>query len=613
MASLSLARPGKFSARRYIGDLAGLFERQRRRVGVALTPESFAADLAANDTLRSSLFTLCNAISHMGESDLSPEEMLDLIARALGGAGSAEGETGTLIPDDMREAFLSGYTAWQNRGLQPSEPDDAWPPADPAARKPPMHEPAPDVIAHSEAATAGEGNAGPIVPVPASGRRTLQEAISMARRDHATATRPALLPGGVIPFPDRRGNAADDAHVDPSSSGFHQDGFARRRPVPGPNLRAEDAFLTQPANADDRPPGIDALLAAAPAWAKATPTARSFDEEAFLSRHAYLSPARRPGTLAPASLYYAETPAQPLAPPPAMLPTEPAMASIQTAVTFTAHAAVVPPRIGLDAEDDPLLSPMEQLQAYMLRLSPRKVFLVLASLTILAGGLAGLMAYRTLHPRLPQFKDLEPSAQFGAVPPAAPTPAVPMDLSNPPASPIAAPVQAAAVVATPSADVAPPKPIGSQSPVAILPSPKPRASAVHQTPVAVWPPVPQQIARDTTPALPATPPASTSPAPAAQPAPSGPLYVPAPTIISYALATPQPAYPAQANGASGTVSVEITVSRLGDVISARATSGPTELRAAAAAAARAWRFRPYLVSGTPVVVSTTLQFFFSGP
>jgi protein TonB len=84
-------------------------------------------------------------------------------------------------------------------------------------------------------------------------------------------------------------------------------------------------------------------------------------------------------------------------------------------------------------------------------------------------------------------------------------------------------------------------------------------------------------------------------------------------MIGYILASPQPAYPAaQAHGISGTVAVDITVSRLGDVTSARAINGPPELRAAAVAAVRGWRFRPYLVDGKPAEVTTTLQFFFKG-
>jgi protein TonB len=654
MASLSLARPGNFSARRYIGDLAGLFERQRRRAGVALTPESFAADLAGNDTLRSSLFSLCSAISRMAEHDLSPEELLDLVARALGGAGSAEGESGTPIPEDMREAFLSGYAAWQNRDLQATAHGDAWPPAGTVARKPPMREPMPEAIAHSEAAAAGRNTFEPATP--ASGHRTVQEALGLARNQHAAdlepgpraafahdsagsmtlgelkhfldemehragrigphvqqlnsaaqeperqeRERPTALPGSVIPFPDRRGNALDGVEEAPQP-GFNPDASARRRSVPTPNLRVET---------DARPPGIDALLAAAPAWAKATPAARSVDEEAFLSRHAYLSPARRPGTLAPASLYYAETPAQPLAPPSAALPADPPIAPVQTALTFTATTpAPPPPRIGLDAEDDPLLSPMERLQTYMLRLPPRRVFLILAGLTVFAGGLAGLMAYRTLHGHVREFKDLEPAARFGVTPPTTPASA-PADSASAIAAPAAAPVQTAA---TPPVGIAVPRPEVQQSPVATTSRSVPHSSAEHLPPVAVWPPIPQQIAHDTMPASTATASAPATPTTGLQPLPSSPFYIPAPTMIGYALATPQPAYPAGlANGISGTVSVEVTVSRLGDVTNARAVGGPPELRAAAVSAVRGWRFRPYLIDGRPVAVSTTLQFFFSAP
>jgi len=81
-------------------------------------------------------------------------------------------------------------------------------------------------------------------------------------------------------------------------------------------------------------------------------------------------------------------------------------------------------------------------------------------------------------------------------------------------------------------------------------------------------------------------------------------------MIGYSLATPQPA--TRPHSVSGTVTVNITVSRLGDVTSAHAVSGPPELYPAAIAAVRGWRFRPYLVDGRPVLVSTTLQFFFKG-
>jgi TonB-like protein len=651
MASLSMARPGKVSERQYLGDLAGLFERQRRRTGVALTPDSFAADLAANDALRSGLFTLCNAISHMGEHDLSPDELLDLVARALCGAASAEGETGTHIPADMRDAFLSGYSAWQNRDTQPItafDPED-WPPVAPAARKPPARETATDAVASQKEIAANGGISGPAIS--STGRRTVQEAIGLARRqrpefpdtpsslpagpdtgsmtlgelkhflediEHRVSRlgphlqqlksaglqparydreRPALLTGGVIPFPDRRGKAIgefDEEWLSP----VKPDPIAPRRSAPALH---DDPLSASAAPTDNRPPGIDALLAAASAWANSLPTARSFDEDAFLSRHAYLAPSRRPGATAPASLYYAETPAQPLAPPPAALQEVPVAAIVKNPAPLAAPAPVIaaPSLIGLDAEEDPLLSPLERLHAYLLRLPPRKVFLALASLTIFAGCLAGFMAYRTLHGHAPQFKDLEPTVRFGAAgdsPPVSIATVAPIAQTLPAAQSVATVTPAPAPLAKPAA----PAP-------AIAAHPRPHLTPAH-TPVAVWPPVPQTITRDSAP----TPVAVTTSSAAATPqaSSSAVLFVPAPTMIGYALATPQPS--PRPHSVIGTVAVDITVSRLGDVTSAHAVSGPPELYPAAVAAVRGWRFRPYLIDGKPALVSTTLQFFFKG-
>jgi len=82
-------------------------------------------------------------------------------------------------------------------------------------------------------------------------------------------------------------------------------------------------------------------------------------------------------------------------------------------------------------------------------------------------------------------------------------------------------------------------------------------------------------------------------------------------MIGYAVAMPQPAYStARSLGVTGTVAVNIVVSRVGDVVSAEAVSGPQQLYAASVRAVRGWRFRPYLVDGRPVEVATTLQFAF---
>ncbi|HWB32894.1 MAG TPA: TonB family protein [Acidobacteriaceae bacterium] len=635
-----------------------------------MTADSFAADLAANDSLRSGLFTLCNAISHMGETDLSPEELLTLVARAIGGPGSAEGESGSEIPASMREAFLTGYAAWQNRlapAIDSMETGD-WPPAARNERGSPMlmDHAAPDSPVHPSIA----GSAEPAISSP--GRRTVQEALSLVSREQGpdSSTTRGLLAGAngedlgamtlaelksflediehrvsrlgphldqltstfrsaagashkersegdIIPFPGPRKTQ------DPSATGdFNLDSFTHSQPGPADPLavaRVDDAFVASHAKApDERPRGIDALVAAAPAWANASPTARAFDEDSFLARHAYLSPSRRPGTNAQPSLYFVETPAHPQ--PPLLTGLQPQIvAPVLTAPVLTMTAPTLPvtvqapPLIGLDEDEDPLVSPMERLRATILRLSPRKVFAVLAGLTIFAGCLAGIIAYHTLHSgAVPQFKDIQPPVRFGTL--SMPTPAADeaIQQSNTPAT-SNVPVAAKPVTAPLAAPAIP-------RPSLHLPqSWRLHSAAPHVTPAAVWPPVPQPAGRESTPQAQQPPvtvhtvtPSKSATTPAASD--TAPLYVPAPTMIGYALSSPQPIYPtALAHGIAGTVAVEVVISRLGDVTSAHAVSGPAELRAAAVAAVHGWHFRPYVAEdGRAATVETTLQFYFKG-
>ncbi|MEQ1604243.1 MAG: TonB family protein [Pyrinomonadaceae bacterium] len=76
---------------------------------------------------------------------------------------------------------------------------------------------------------------------------------------------------------------------------------------------------------------------------------------------------------------------------------------------------------------------------------------------------------------------------------------------------------------------------------------------------------------------------------------------------------PEPVYPAAAKAvrATGTVAVQVIVSREGEVVSASAVSGHPLLRAAAEKAARQAKFRPTLLSGTPVMISGVLTYNFS--
>jgi protein TonB len=74
-----------------------------------------------------------------------------------------------------------------------------------------------------------------------------------------------------------------------------------------------------------------------------------------------------------------------------------------------------------------------------------------------------------------------------------------------------------------------------------------------------------------------------------------------------------PVYPQIAREArvSGTVVIQATISRSGELQNLRAVSGPTMLRQAALDAVRTWRYKPYLLDGQPVDVETTVSVNFS--
>jgi len=79
-----------------------------------------------------------------------------------------------------------------------------------------------------------------------------------------------------------------------------------------------------------------------------------------------------------------------------------------------------------------------------------------------------------------------------------------------------------------------------------------------------------------------------------------------------ATSLPKPAYPAAARAvhASGTVTVQVTISESGSVISASAVGGHPLLRAAAESAARGAHFSPTLLSGQPVKVTGVITYNF---
>jgi protein TonB len=102
-------------------------------------------------------------------------------------------------------------------------------------------------------------------------------------------------------------------------------------------------------------------------------------------------------------------------------------------------------------------------------------------------------------------------------------------------------------------------------------------------------------------------------APLPSPPPSSPAPQKASAIIrGEAIKQVQPNYPVSARTArqEGIVSVEVSISESGDVVSARVVSGPPFLRGAAESAARQWKFRPSTRDGKPLMTVTTINFRF---
>jgi TonB family protein len=75
----------------------------------------------------------------------------------------------------------------------------------------------------------------------------------------------------------------------------------------------------------------------------------------------------------------------------------------------------------------------------------------------------------------------------------------------------------------------------------------------------------------------------------------------------------QPIYPpiAKAARVSGTVVLQATISKTGEVENLRVISGPAMLQQAALDAVKNWRYRPYLLNNEPVEVDTTVNVIFT--
>ncbi len=92
----------------------------------------------------------------------------------------------------------------------------------------------------------------------------------------------------------------------------------------------------------------------------------------------------------------------------------------------------------------------------------------------------------------------------------------------------------------------------------------------------------------------------------------GPVRVSGLVVEGMLIEKTMPVYPAiaRASGTQGTVVLQATISRNGTIENLRVVSGPAMLQQAALDAVKRWRYRPYLLSGEPVEVETTVNVVF---
>jgi TonB family protein len=137
-----------------------------------------------------------------------------------------------------------------------------------------------------------------------------------------------------------------------------------------------------------------------------------------------------------------------------------------------------------------------------------------------------------------------------------------------------------------------------------------RAPSVTEPQTATVPPTPSALPKRRTEDI-----GTTRPRPVEIAVDTSVLRVSASTMAANLVASRVPAYPeaAKAQDIEGSVVMEVVVAESGMVKRVRAIDGDRHLRAAAEDAVMKWRYRPYLLNGSPVEVSTTVRVDFRLP
>jgi outer membrane biosynthesis protein TonB len=583
------------SERQFVDDLTNLCKRHKISCGRPEDITHLGADLASNESFRIDLFTLCTAISHMAEVDLSPEQLLVFVVCAFGGSETSISDVTVDLPQDAMSAFLDGYETWSTR--EP-DPDTRSPWRGDSEQYPVSSRPGPTLFYSAASRSAADL------------RGTQDDPLASRASNGATPRRhiPANTPLESLTLSELRMYLED---IENRVSRLEP-----RLERIAPQRFSSPEHIEQPEPLDiQRVPEASSTIAA------------------------HSEPAIVPETIVPA---HTEPALDTTTSSPLVIPHQDAIVSdisssatdavrlrrlrtVNAVLTFLlilvcgsaaifgyrylrpqpASSADTPPRSPLPLEQlTSKPTPAAQTAKASQHDAPSAASSIPAPIHHPGNTTSGNAA--DTHPA--QASPTQPTATPASVVTLAPQ----ADAKKPEPSPTPATESPAPQQHSSLPTTAPPTPDNhDHSQARISPSdaqPNPNsAEPEHPSPPATRPSVAYAAPAPSRPAG--------TPTPASVPHPyiptNAPVAVPGIMMMTYAVLAPKPIYPSyKHSGLDSAIDVEATISKDGKVTSARALNGALDVRGAAVRAVQEWRFRPFILDGNPVAVVTTFKFVF---
>jgi protein TonB len=626
----------------FVSDLTQVFRRHKVPCGQPSDIDHLDVDLEANRALRADLFSLCNAISHLSAEDLSPRELLLLVARAI--TGNRAQPHLVDIPAAAVAIFLHEYETWATRafGLDPCEPPVADTQTTWQAKPNPFSTAASlasasiDVNSPVPAESHGDVSLNPETPI---GRFTLgelksylddiEQRVSRLQPFLDAVSKPEPLPPADIsrrpipesqhfdhPIPFLPAPPTIPVQLSPKAT---TDQVTEHVPLPADAVRPDPEPMLPP---EERPTDhrLKILKGIRPVSSWTPPTAGWNEPTPGWTEQVVFRPspplARSRSACEESFLPPLVVPARPALEAP-RIPARMFVAVAAFCVLIVASTVVGMRMLDRQPEGTPSTANSVQQAPVIATPAPKPGTQTLSGRRSAGSGRSAHGAKSSAAADLLTIPVTSSSGGAGGAKPLVISGSIPMQAdiahsTRPPAP--ASPEDHATGSSTPASNQTT-NPAPTQSTTTNVAQPSTVPAPVSQS-------APQRTAPEPASALTSTTVSSAAPrpnVPSATAAPivrsaghaEQPISVPSPTLMTYAITTPQPTYPDFRRPVADTsVVVQGTVGKDGRVISARALSGPLYLTGAAVQAMQKWRFRPYLVNGTPVEVITNVNFLF---